>query len=203
MCATSRGWGDLIQELRNSQSEKRRSGGRVVTGFPRVHIARTLVLGLPLLWIGIADAQVTYAPVEVPGIVVTGIRSNSSTTDDVVVTGSAITAGVTAATLYSGSLQALPTAPSFGLEHPHAEFRVEPNGNKFDFLWPEYASIRCQPSGGECARRRQLQIFHRSQSGLRSWHDLPGAGDGWRDLDPDRSDDSCAVWRDAEEHHCP
>src|SRR3954449_3424381 len=71
------------------------------------------ILGSGLLvWSGVAQAQVTYAPVQVPGITVTGIRSNSSTTDDVVVTGSFISAGTTTATLYSGSLQALPTAPS-------------------------------------------------------------------------------------------
>src|SRR6476660_7324282 len=66
-----------------------------------------------LMWAGFAHAQVTYAPVDVPGVVVTGIRSNSSTTDNVVVTGSLVSAGdVATATLYSGSLQALPTAPS-------------------------------------------------------------------------------------------
>lgn len=65
-----------------------------------------------VVWAGLAHAQVTYAPVEVPGVLVTGIRSNSSTTDDVVVTGSFNSAGVTTATLYPGSLQALPTAPS-------------------------------------------------------------------------------------------
>src|SRR4051794_7681482 len=71
------------------------------------------ILGSGLLvWSGFAQAQVTYAPVQVPGITVTGIRSNSSTTDNVVVTGSFISAGTTTATLYSGSLQALPTAPS-------------------------------------------------------------------------------------------
>jgi hypothetical protein len=82
---------------------------QILTGFPYL-TSRALSLGLPLLWVGVAHAQVTYAPVEVPGIIVTGIRSNSSTTDDVVVTGSFTSAGDTRATLYSGSLQALPTA---------------------------------------------------------------------------------------------
>src|SRR4051794_6150725 len=82
---------------------------QMLTGFPYL-TSRALSLGLPLLWVGVAHAQVTYAPVEVPGIIVTGIRSNSSTMDDVVVTGSFASPGATTATLYSGSLAALPTA---------------------------------------------------------------------------------------------
>jgi hypothetical protein len=125
---------------------------QVGTGFPRVKPAHVLGLGLPLLWIGIAHAEVTYTPIQAPGIVVTGIRSNSSTTDNVVVTGSSASARGTTAALYSGSLQALPTTPSSGWN----EFRAEPNGNRFHILWPEYASIRRQPSRWGCARRREL-----------------------------------------------
>ena len=87
---------------------------QVGTGFPRVKPAHVLGLGLALLWIGIAHAEVTYTPIGVPGIIVTGIRSNSSTTDNVVVTASYDSASGTTAALYSGSLQALPTTPSSG-----------------------------------------------------------------------------------------
>ena len=41
----------------------------------------------------------------------TGIRSNSSTIDDVVITASYLSGGVTSATLYAGPLNAVPTAP--------------------------------------------------------------------------------------------
>src|SRR5262249_51045153 len=79
---------------------------------------QALVAGLLLLWIGAAQAQVTYAPFNVPGISVTGIQSNSTTTDDVVISGSYSNSTVTAAcpntvqaALYVGSLAAVATAP--------------------------------------------------------------------------------------------
>lgn len=56
-------------------------------------------------------SAVEYSSINAPGIVVTGIRSTSSTTDDVVITASYTTGGVTQGALYSGSLAAVPTAP--------------------------------------------------------------------------------------------
>jgi len=53
-----------------------------------------------------------YASVAVPGIVVTGVRSDSATTDDVVVTASDVTGSTTSAALYQGSLQDLAAAPA-------------------------------------------------------------------------------------------
>src|SRR5215831_4338868 len=80
--------------------------------------AQALVAGLSLFWIGSAQAQVTYAPFHVPGISVTGIRSNSTTTDDVVISGSYSNKAVTPAcpntvqaALYVGPLAAVSTAP--------------------------------------------------------------------------------------------
>lgn len=51
-------------------------------------------------------AAVDYSPIETPGIVVTGVRSTSSSNDDVVITASSTTGGVTTGALYSGSLAA-------------------------------------------------------------------------------------------------
>src|SRR5215472_3833582 len=80
--------------------------------------AQVLAVGVSLLWVGASHAQVTYAPFQVPGISVTGIRSNSTTTDDVVISGSYSNSVVTPAcpdtvqaALYVGSLQAVSSAP--------------------------------------------------------------------------------------------
>lgn len=53
-----------------------------------------------------------YVPFTDPGVVVTGIRATSNTSDDVVITASYTTGGITTAALYTGSLAAAPTAPS-------------------------------------------------------------------------------------------
>jgi hypothetical protein len=53
-----------------------------------------------------------YSAVDVPGVIVTGVRSDSATTDDVVVTASYTTGGTTSAALYQGSLQDLASAPA-------------------------------------------------------------------------------------------
>jgi len=81
-------------------------------------IAQLLAVGISVLWAGATQAQVTYAPFQAQGAFVTGIRSNSSTTDDVVITGSNKPNPVTAAcpnavnaALYVGSLGAVATSP--------------------------------------------------------------------------------------------
>lgn len=58
------------------------------------------------------DAAFDYASVAIPEIILTGVRSASSTSDNVVVTGSYLTDGVTYAALYQGSLQDLASAPA-------------------------------------------------------------------------------------------
>jgi len=58
------------------------------------------------------QADFAYETVAVPGIVVTGVRSDSATTDAVVVTASAVAGGTTGAALYQGSLQDLASAPA-------------------------------------------------------------------------------------------
>ncbi|MBV1795954.1 hypothetical protein [Siccirubricoccus sp. G192] len=57
-------------------------------------------------------ADFAYETVTVPGIVVTGVRSDSATTDAVVVTASDVTGSITSAALYQGSLQDLASAPA-------------------------------------------------------------------------------------------
>lgn len=59
-----------------------------------------------------AQADFDYATIDVPGIFVTGVRSDSATTDAVVVTASGVTGGTTSAALYQGSLQDLASAPA-------------------------------------------------------------------------------------------
>jgi hypothetical protein len=81
-------------------------------------LAQLVTVGMSLLWVGAAQAQ-TFAPFSSAGIEVTGIRSNSTTNDDVVITagfGSKTTftpscpqAGMAA--LYVGSLQAVASSP--------------------------------------------------------------------------------------------
>jgi hypothetical protein len=81
-------------------------------------LAQLVTFGISLLWIGAAQAQ-TFAPFSAVGIEVSGIRSNSTTNDDVVITagfGSKTTftpscpqAGMAA--LYVGSLQAVASSP--------------------------------------------------------------------------------------------
>lgn len=58
-----------------------------------------------------ASAQFDYASVAAPGVVITGIRSDSSSTDAVVITASVVSGGITYGGLYQGSLAAVPTAP--------------------------------------------------------------------------------------------
>lgn len=55
-------------------------------------------------------SDVTYESVVVPGVVITGVRSTSSSTDDVVISASYTTGGVTTGAIYSGSLAAAPSA---------------------------------------------------------------------------------------------
>jgi hypothetical protein len=75
------------------------------------NIPQLFALGVSILWAGAAHAQVNYAPMEADGVVVTGIRSNSLTMDDVVITSSVASGGVVKAALYAGSLEAVPSAP--------------------------------------------------------------------------------------------
>jgi hypothetical protein len=49
---------------------------------------------------------------DAPGVVITGIRSTSAVTDDVVITASYTSGGLTTGALYSGSLAAAPGAPA-------------------------------------------------------------------------------------------
>lgn len=90
-------------------------------GVTHITIEWLFVMAISLLWAGSAGAQVTYTPVDALGILITGIRSNSSTMDDVVITSGyrsfsgtnchqALSGGVYPA-LYAGSLQDVPTAP--------------------------------------------------------------------------------------------
>jgi hypothetical protein len=124
---------------------------QVVKGLPRANAARALWLGLPFLWIGIAHAQVTYTPLQAPGIVVTGIRSNSSTTDDVVVTGSLATGGTTTAALYSGSLQALPTTATSGWNFPTPNFGASQTVTSSTFYGPNTPLFDTSLPAGVCA----------------------------------------------------
>jgi hypothetical protein len=73
---------------------------------------RTLLLTMVwLLAVGNTGfSAVTYESVSVPGVVITGVRSTSSSTDDVVITSSYTTGGVTNGAIYSGSLAAAPSA---------------------------------------------------------------------------------------------
>lgn len=54
----------------------------------------------------------TYSTIPVPGVVVTGVRSTSATTDDVYITASYTDAGLTSAAIYSGSLSGAAGAPA-------------------------------------------------------------------------------------------
>jgi hypothetical protein len=65
-----------------------------------------------LLWAGTARADVVYSAISTPGVVVTGIRSDSSSSDSVVITASYTAGGVTSAGLYEGSLQGVLSAPA-------------------------------------------------------------------------------------------
>lgn len=65
-------------------------------------------------------AAVDYAAIGAQGVIVTGVRSDSATTDSVVITASYTPAGSTTASLYNGSLAAAPGAPlaSWNLLNP-------------------------------------------------------------------------------------
>lgn len=64
-----------------------------------------------LLLFGTAKlSAVEYSSIAAPGIVVTGIRSTSASTDDVVITASYTSGGLTQGALYSGSLASVPAA---------------------------------------------------------------------------------------------
>lgn len=65
-----------------------------------------LILGAT--WLSASD----YSTIPVPGVVVTGIRATSSTTDDVVITASYTDSGLTSASIYNGSLAGAASAPS-------------------------------------------------------------------------------------------
>ena len=75
------------------------------------HAGHSLAPGLEFLRGHGADADFAYETVAVPGIVVTGVRSDSAVTDAVVVTASDVTGSTTSAALYQGSLQDLASAP--------------------------------------------------------------------------------------------
>lgn len=76
--------------------------------FPSFRAASFLLLsGLTFT----AHAAVDYAPIDDTAVVVTGVRSASTTTDSVVLTASYVFEGVTYATLYQGSIVAAATAP--------------------------------------------------------------------------------------------
>lgn len=61
--------------------------------------------GICLLTLGAATASATeYSTIPVQGVVVTGIRSTSTTSDDVIITASYTDAGFTSAAIYNGSL---------------------------------------------------------------------------------------------------
>jgi hypothetical protein len=68
-------------------------------------------LGLTALFCTAAQAQFSYAKVDAAGIVITGIRSDSSSTDAVVITSSVVLNGITYGGLYQGSLAAAAAAP--------------------------------------------------------------------------------------------
>lgn len=70
-----------------------------------------LLLGCAVLWCSNAHAQFDYASVAAPGVVITGIRSDSSSTDAVVITASVVAGGITYAGLYQGPLSAAAAAP--------------------------------------------------------------------------------------------
>lgn len=53
-----------------------------------------------------------FSTIPVPGVVVTGVRSSSSSTDDVVISASYTDAGLTSAAIYAGSLAGSVTAPA-------------------------------------------------------------------------------------------
>jgi hypothetical protein len=67
-----------------------------------------------LLFLALANvgSAVDFTSIDDTNVVVTGIRSNSSVDDSVVITASYVTGGITYAGLYSGSLAAVATAPS-------------------------------------------------------------------------------------------
>ena len=71
------------------------------------HAGHSLAPGLEFLRGHAADADFGYETVAVPGIVVTGVRSDSAVTDAVVVTTSDVTGSTTSAALYQSSLQDL------------------------------------------------------------------------------------------------
>ncbi len=73
---------------------------------PRVFCFLLLACGVT------ASAGVTYQALDDTAVVVTGVRSDSSSTDSVVLTASYVTGGITYAGLYNGSLAAAPSAPS-------------------------------------------------------------------------------------------
>jgi hypothetical protein len=160
---------------------------QVVKGLPRANAARALWLGLPFLWIGIAHAQVTYTPLQAPGIVVTGIRSNSSTTDDVVVTGSLATGGTTTAALYSGSLQALPTTATSGWNFPTPNFGASQTVTSSTFYGPNTPLFDTSLPAGDV---RAVGSYKYSQSPDPNFdHGMiyqgPVAGGGtWTQIDP-------------------
>ena len=70
-------------------------------------------LCLFLLGAGSVRAEVSYASILDANAVVTGVRSDSSTTDSVVLTASYVTGGITYAGLYEGSLAAAATSSTW------------------------------------------------------------------------------------------
>ncbi len=77
-----------------------------------MHVSFSRAFSLLLFSAAVAHAGVSYVPIDDTDAIVTGIRSDSTTSDSVVITANYTTGGVQYAGLYEGSLAGAATAPS-------------------------------------------------------------------------------------------
>jgi hypothetical protein len=128
-----------------------------------------------------------YSTIEAAGVIVTGIRTDGVDPDSVVVTGSAVSAGVTTAALYEGPLSAVTTASS-GSWHLHTPVFAGQTVTSSTFYGPNTALFNPSLGAGNI-RAVGSYKYDEGASGANADHGMmyqgpvSGAGGTWTQLD--------------------